>query len=280
LISKAASTSETDRSYGFLYSGWETLLTAGSGVQWADLTKDPPQAFFDSSEMIAALNWQLGLVKSNALLIQTNDNWMEIEEAVRSGQVAFWTTQAGQPQGWYFQMEEPKFKIGAAPLPLIEDLSETDSIYWSSTQGQFISSQAEDPKACWTWIKHLSEQPSGLMGIPARKSVVDSEAWRTLVGPEIADAYRAALSRAHTPTEVTTASQTGWPFYNWRSQALAAAFAGEDPEEVLKTAQHKADSYLACIDEVNISALSPVDLQSEVNVCARQADPDGDWPAE
>jgi ABC-type glycerol-3-phosphate transport system substrate-binding protein len=177
-------------------------------------------------------------------------------------------------------MEEPEFEIGAAPLPLIENLSETDTIYWSSTQGQFISSQTEDPQACWTWIKYLSEQPNGLMGIPARKSVVDSEAWRALVGADIADAYRVALTRSHTPTEVTNTSLTGWPFYNWRSEALVAAFAGEDPEEVLKTAQKKAESYLACIGEVDITALSPEDLQSEVNACARLADPEGDWPTE
>jgi ABC-type glycerol-3-phosphate transport system substrate-binding protein len=280
LISKAASTSASSPTYGFLSSAWETWLLTGNGARWADLTQDPPRALFDTPEMIAALTWLSDLVKTNTLLIQTDDNWATIEEAVRTGQVAFWTSQAGTPEAWYFQMGKPEFTIGVAPMPMIETLDETDTIYWSSTLGQFISSQAEHPQACWTWIKYLSEQPGSFPGIPLRKSVMESEAWKSQVGAEAARVYQAALQRVQRPSDTTVFSRTGWPFYTWRSQAIEAVLSGEDPQTALQAAQRKAEEYLACIAGVNLNELDDEALQKEVYACARQVDPEGSWPTQ
>jgi ABC-type glycerol-3-phosphate transport system substrate-binding protein len=278
LINAAASTSAAERSYGFLYSPWENLLLLGRGARWADLSKDPPEAYFDSPEMVSAMAWLADLIDSGALLVQTDENWATVEQAIREGQVAFWTAQAGQPQGWYFQMGEPEFKVGVAPLPAIADLSPSEPLYWSSPMGHFISSQAEDPQACWEWITFLSEQPEAFPGVPARISVASSPAWVAKIGEQTAEVYRYAAAQAQQPDPDFQYGQTGWPFYTWRDRAIQAILKGEDPEEALSAAQVIATDYLTCLGAVDLSALEQEEIQKEVNRCARQVDPEGNWP--
>jgi multiple sugar transport system substrate-binding protein len=279
LATKAASPSEAEKSYGSLYNEWENLLLAGRGVQWADMKSDPPVARFNSADMLSALAWLKDLVESGVLLVQTDDNWMTVQEAFSSGQVAFWTAQAGNKQGWYWSGppgEEKPPKIGVAPMPAMPDSGEMT--YWSSNFGHFISRQSEDPQACWTWIKFLSEQPNVFPGIPARRSVAESPAWESFVGPEDAAVYRLAKERVQPADEDQSYSRTAWPFYQWRSQAISAVLEGEDPKETLDEAQGKAQNYLACMAGTDVSDLSEEELQEKVGACARQADPEGDWP--
>jgi ABC-type glycerol-3-phosphate transport system substrate-binding protein len=279
LATKVASTTEADKSYGFLFNEWESLLLVGRGVEWAELTKDPPVAKFDTQEMIGALEWLADLAESGVILVQTDDNWGTVEQAIRSGQMAFWTAQAGNKEGWYWygpSDQEDRPKIGVAPMPAMPESSET--IYWSSENGHYITSQAEDPQACWDWIKFLSKQPSAFPGIPARRSVVESPEWEAFIGPEDAAVYRLAQERVQPVDPERSYSRTGWPFYTWRSQAVSAALKGESPKDVLSEAQRKAEAYLSCIRVFDVSELSDEELMEKVGACARQADPQGSWP--
>lgn len=232
-------------------------------------------AKIDTPEMLSALVWLGDLAKSGALLVQSDNNWMEIQEAVTSGQVAFWVTQAGQ-SNWYFGPDEkPAYQTGVAPMPAVAETA--TGINWAMTRGQFISANSQNPQACWTWIKFLSEQPNAFPGIPARISVANSPAWKAQVGEENAEMYQVALSRVKPPPERQDLDQTIWPVYNWRSRVMAAVLKGEDPQQALVDAQRKADTYLACIGPVETAGLSEAEVQKEIMTCARQADPQGQW---
>lgn len=279
LATKVSSTSEADKSYGLVYNEWEYLLLDGRGIEWADLTTDPPVAKFDSPEMVSALAWLLDLADSGVILMQDQDNWSVVEEAFSSSQVAFWTTQAGNKESWYWYGpggEENRPNIGVALMPALPETAQSN--YWSSEYGHFISRQAEDPQACWEWIKFLSEQPNAFPGIPARRSVADSPEWEAFIGPEDAGIYRLAQARVKPVDPGQTYSRTGWPLYQWRSQAISAALKGGEPKEVLSEAQRKAEDYIACIRLVDVSELDDEALMGKVGTCARQADPEGDWP--
>jgi ABC-type glycerol-3-phosphate transport system substrate-binding protein len=281
LINAAASTSEDDLSYGFLIDPWENFLYLGRGAEWADLAKDPPEANFLSPDMVSTMAWMTDLIESGALLVQRDDSiesWTTVEQAFREGQVAFWVAQAGQEEGWWFQGLEPEYKVGMAPLPTIDEVSASEILYWDTPQSQFISTQAQDPQACWEWIKFLSEQPGAFPGVPARRSLVASPAWIASVGEDIAAAYRYALEQPQKPDEEIQMSPIGWPFYTWRAQAIEEILKGGDIEKALSGAQGIASDYLACMGAVDASTLDAEQLQSEVNRCARQADPQGDWP--
>lgn len=278
-LAKAASSSDTgDRTYGFMTSEWDDLILEGRGARWADLEADPPQALFDSPELLANLNWLADLVNSDTLLLQEDNNWEEISTAFGEGRVAFWLSQIGEPWGYYLPYgETPGYKLGVAPMPIMPNTSNYGS--WANTIGLFISEKAQDIPACWDFIKYVSEQPAAFPGVPARKSVNQSPSWEAQVGPEFAEVYRVTLSRIKPRGELMNINMNpvSSPFYNWRSQAVQAAFKGEDIRAALESAQRKAEDYLACIEPVDFSKLSDMQIQEEIIACAKQADPDGQW---
>ena len=41
--------------------------------------------------------------------------------------------------------------------------------------GYYISAQAKEPQACWQWITFLSQEPGAVQGLPARRSLAESD---------------------------------------------------------------------------------------------------------
>lgn len=276
LATRIASSSPSDPSYGYLYNQWENFIEAGMGVDWADMNSDPPVARFNSPEMITALTQLVDLSNSGALLVQTEDNWLAVEEAINERRVGFWIAPAGNKTNWFYMWNEgEELKIGVAPIP---SMPESDEIFFSgSNYGHFISNRSEDPQACWTWIKYLSEQPNLFPGVPARRSVAESPDWEAYIGAEDAAVYRLAQEQVKPITEPPVYNLTAYPFYQWRGIAMAAALKGEDIKETLDEAQRKADIYSTCIQGAANLGLSEVELQDKVLACLRQADPEGNW---
>jgi hypothetical protein len=128
-------------------------------------------------------------------------------------------------------------------------------------------------------MKYISEQPSTFPGVPARRSISESAAWENQVGPELAEAYRVAVStiKPRSEMQATTYNPISWPFYTWRSEALRGVINGEEPRALLETAQQKAEDYLSCMAVVDLSEMTEEQQQQEVIACAKQADPEGQW---
>jgi ABC-type glycerol-3-phosphate transport system substrate-binding protein len=277
LATKAASTSETDKSYGIVFSVYDPQLFIGRGVDLGDTTSGhltPPE--FDSPEFASALARIADLNKSGVLLIgsQENDEKVieKIKKIVQTGQLAFWQTQIGTLGGFYFSADDkPTYQIGIVPMPTSDDLIGMGT--WSLDYGFFISSKSKNPQLCWDWIKFLSEQPYLSMGVPARKTVASSAAWEAVVGKQYADVYRLARARVQSPKNDLVAG----PIDTWRSQAVAAALNGEDYQKLLPVLQTKAKNYLDCMSTMDQANLNNNEINTAVTNCARQADPEGNW---
>jgi len=271
LIAAVGSTRAGQETYGFLTSEWEELLLRGRGVLGYDPLQDPPLAKFDSPEFLSGLEWLLEQKETNAILLQGDDNWQTVSDALNQGRVAFWSSQAGQETGMYSGVGT-EFEIGALPMP------EVEGIYtWTSNQSYFISAQADDPQACWDWIRHLLDQPDILDGMPTRRSLIESSNWRALVGPDKADAYQAAVARSEEQL-VQTFTPVTWPLSEFQRMAVSRALKGEDLRLVGAETQQKAENYLACIAGLPEPADgSSEESYSQVNDCASQADPTGPW---
>lgn len=268
MASAAANTSESAKSYGYLWDVGDSLLLEGHGVQWADFSADPPSVYLDSPEMVSALVWLDELTKAGVLLPQMVENMNDIDRAIASGQVAFWMSQAGNPQGRFFlEKEDPTFKIGIAPLPSIQNRR----LFSGNYVGHFISRYSEHPQACWAWIKFLSERPNAVRGVPSRHSLAFSPAWEAFVGgSENAAVYRTAAERVmQDDIHVWEA-----PIYIFKETAIKAiVLKGRDFQAALAESQRKADTYLACISSRDISELDYVGLLDMMETCATQADP-------
>jgi ABC-type glycerol-3-phosphate transport system substrate-binding protein len=283
LIQKVASTTETDKSYGYFNPDFD-LLIAQRNVQWLDITSgNIPVVKLNTPEMANALTWLTGLIKTGALYSDNSsgDWWQNLSNTFTSGQAAFWTSQAGLTDGTVFINtvgDKPAFKVGVVPLPAMQVSIPT--FRWSDDWGTYISNQAKDPQACWSWMKFLSEQASVLPGIPARKSVATSPAWEASVGKDLSNTYRLAAARAYHDTNgvlnLNDVILIG-PLQTWEGQAQNAIIRGDNPKIALSGAQKKADQYLACIQGADIARLNYKDLTDKVKSCATQADPQGSW---
>jgi ABC-type glycerol-3-phosphate transport system substrate-binding protein len=184
----------------------------------------------------------------------------------------------GEQRMWFQGVpQEKEIKVGMAPLPRIEGGNPIQT--WSNDRGHYISAQSEDPQACWSWIKLMSEQPTLFSGIPARRSVAESPEWELSVGKEDAAAYRAA-QEAFRPVEMPAVEmemqQLLWPLSNWRYQVVMAAFEGKDVQPVIIAQQQKAEDYLACALPIDTSQTMEL-VQQEIINCLRQVDPEGNW---
>jgi hypothetical protein len=140
-------------------------------------------------------------------------------------------------------------------------------------RGFYISSSSQNPQACWSWAKYLSENSAVFNGVPARKSVANSPAWEAAVGAENAAVYQVALANSQSEAEITLSPYLLFPINGWLGQAMENVKNGNDAKQELVLAQQKADAYHTCMTSVDISNLNKQDLNEAVLVCAKKADP-------
>lgn len=101
------------------------------------------------------------------------------DRGIEDGDYAMWMG--------YLSDEWEDLNLGVAPLPQGERM-----VTFGSVIGFAISNRAEDPEACWAWIKFLTERaPPGLM--PARRDVVESDAMVRLLDEDAIAAGRVSL---------------------------------------------------------------------------------------
>jgi ABC-type glycerol-3-phosphate transport system substrate-binding protein len=279
LATRVTLPNENDLSYGLIFGEWDEFLFNGRGIHWYDGKADPPATLFDTLEFTNGLAWIMGLKDSGVLLVQSDDNWEQIQSAMENGQVAFWTTQVeALDYGWFYN-GAPSFKIGLAPVPVMEDPELAAGWNWASEMGHFISAKTKNAQGCWDWIKFMSEQPTVFSGIPARKSVAASSAWEAKVGVANAAVYRAALAQVvrTNPEGATNNDRMMNPYYAWKLRIVRAALKGDDYMKEAAKMQQTADDYRACMATVDASNMTDDEYYNEVIRCAQQVDPDGDW---
>jgi len=141
-----------------------------------------------------------------------------------------------------------------------------------SPRALFISARTPHPKACWSWISFLSAQPDATSLLPTRRDIAASDAWRSRVGVEVADAWLVILDREGGAEDGPAYSQDGFALY-WFDDALADVLAGGRGDEALAEAQAKAMAYVDCMASRSFS-------DESWRACAQQADPDVALPGE
>jgi multiple sugar transport system substrate-binding protein len=152
------------------------------------------------------------------------------EMAAQEGDVAFWSAPLSERQGtggWNWD-----FEWGIVPWP--RDRVEIVIPY---AFAYFVPANTPQPEAALRWIDFLTRQPPQLKGVPARRSVAESDQVRRAlsreIGDEAYDACRTSIERA-TPVDYSL-------YYNAErilGQALLDVLEhGEDVEAALSRAQ-------------------------------------------
>lgn len=265
----ATSQDPADPSYGFLFDEWESLFDTFHQVKWMDKQDlSQPRAYFDSSEVLNYLTWLSEMREADVLFVKYDNDFLPAWKAFQAGQIAFWTSPAGNPFTYYFaDSMDTTYEIGVLPLPLLPGNEKYDSIPIS--RGYFISPRSDNPQICWDWIKFLTEQPNAMEGVPARSSITTSPAWTVLVGERQAEAYRLAVQQYD---NILDYNHVGGGYYTWRHEALRAALSGTSLEPLLSRLQAKADRYLACMVEADASRMDYPDLVYTRERCTAEAE--------
>lgn len=250
-ISAAASSDGQDPVYGLAlnYYLWPAdLFLAGRDLRLADLDADPPRLDFDTPESRNFLQWLAGQAEAKVFYpvnyIEVGpypSNFSAARQAILDGKVAFWVSWFAGAVGGVYQINDPGFQVGVAPLPAVGNGWNPQPMALSL----YISRSAGEPQACWEWMKFLSKNLTGDYGIPARRSVQESEAWQAQVGPEKAAAYLAAI-RKSAPAGQANPYSLG-PARQWWRRILAEALNGGDPLPLLAEMQAKAGQFTACL---------------------------------
>jgi ABC-type glycerol-3-phosphate transport system substrate-binding protein len=165
---------------------------------------------------------------------------------------------------------EPKgINVGVAPFPAGPG---SPAGAYKTVLAYFISTHAEAPQACWEWITYLTTRLETSRWLPTRRSILQSDAYREMVGDERANAYQVSLDGADKSPTQQVRQEDEWLFPGvtvWLNQAHGQAATGEaSVEEALVVAQRAFDDYRACV----ISRDVMLDLQGAI-ACLKEADP-------
>ncbi len=185
------------KQYGFVAEVYElndlVFMSERLGATLVDDSVDPPALSFNDPATVEAIRWYADLTTEHGVkpvfltdlsnMAGASAAYVEREGLINDGQAAMWTSTAATAALFG---DREGLNLGAAPLPA--GSTSTGGGY-STASGYFISADTENVQACWQWITFLTGQPSATQGLPARRSVAESNEYREQIGAERADAY-------------------------------------------------------------------------------------------
>jgi multiple sugar transport system substrate-binding protein len=265
-----------EKQYGFVPQYFEVidlmLMIERRGAKLIDESVDPPAFTLNDPTTIEALRWYVDLSTEHGVkpifladianVLEANAFLIEREALISEGRAAMWITELLSLFG-----DRSELNTGVAPLPAgVSNVSGSGSAF-----GYFISAQTEARQACWQWITFLTELPGLTQGLPARRSVAESDTYRQQVGAERAAVYLASIADSEHASVFDTMTGQGWlsgGIY-WLGRAYSQAAAGDASiEGALDDAQKIAENYRACV-----IAKDAVSNQEDWQACLLEVDP-------
>ncbi|MCG8350284.1 MAG: extracellular solute-binding protein, partial [Chloroflexales bacterium] len=113
--------------------------------------------------------------------------------------------------------------------------------------GLFIAAHTEEPQACWTWLRYLSQQRTTIPGMAHARLATDAA-----VAPADQPAHTAAaIHQAYREVLTQTPPREGalQPYIEpyWLFRAVDHALQGKDVDTELDDAQAFTEQYLSCV---------------------------------
>lgn len=246
-----------EKQYGFVGSLFDyefMILLERRGAKLLDTSVDPPTVAFNDPATVEALRWYASLSTDYGVKPVLGADWAEMatsasalfaerQALINGGRAAMWTILERGELLW----NPDGLDVGVATIP-----AGTDSVAgaYNSVEGYFISAHTEAGQACWDWITFLTGQPEAIWEVPARRSVIQSEAYRRKVGDERAAVYEASVAGVDRSPSFFMSGDQPWLVmaWLWLSRAHGQVIAGDaSVEEVLEAAQQTFDDYRACV---------------------------------
>jgi len=246
-----------DKQYGFVAPPFDyrdlVVMLERRGANLMDESVDPPTVALNDPSTAEALRWYANLTTKYGvkpvfvtdfakLFEEMASAYEERQMLIEDGRAAMWDIS----ESWELRQNHAGLNVGVAPVPAGAGWSAGTYI---GVSGYFISAHTEARQACWEWMTYLTEQPEAAWAVPARRSVVQSEAYRQQVGAERAAAYEASVAGVDGPFGSQFGGQSWLMFAMvWLFRAHNQVVEGETSvEEALDAAQRTFDVFRACL---------------------------------
>jgi ABC-type glycerol-3-phosphate transport system substrate-binding protein len=166
----------------------------------------PTGTTFDDPLTVEAMDWYAKLMFEHEA-IATPKQAREafgitgyVQTGVEQGRIGMWPAGISD-RGGRLDDEQWAFEWGIVPLPRGKEPAA-----FAFTSGLAVSSETENPDACWKWIDFVTRQVP-LYGMPVRKSLAESKTFEDEVGKDVAAVARASVEYA------LLFSPAGWDLY-------------------------------------------------------------------
>lgn len=213
---------------------------------------DTLQPNFTDPKVLQAIRGYLDLLRSDSPHKQLpgyirGDDSGNAAQLIEGGQVGMWLDY-GTGFFNFGSADFSAFPRSIAPPPLNDGTVSGNDF---AARGLYISAQTQQIDACWSWLKYLSEDVSGLGGgFPARRSVATSDAFTHQAPPgaiDVYNAYIAAFERASNAVRPPESAAQPQIDYFWFLRAIDRALQGKNLERELSDAQTMTEQYLGCV---------------------------------
>jgi ABC-type glycerol-3-phosphate transport system substrate-binding protein len=250
-------------------TGLEKYLLHGFGAQFYDLDVEPADIGINSPETQQAFQLVVDMINNREIYYPETYGYTVENQLRDNGQIARWLSPTSSGIS-------PSLDEGVLPLPSI------DSVYagigWSSPQALYISAESDVKQACWDWVRFLSDQPNIFEVVPVRKSILSSPSYAAAVGDDLAAVYEISMANATFRGGINVVTR---PIDSWVTQSLQSLVAGKNPEIVLTEAQWKAENFIDCLADHDLTheviylvSTENTDVRAQIGACALEVDPD------
>jgi ABC-type glycerol-3-phosphate transport system substrate-binding protein len=248
----------------FANNHFNARLTSGSGDQIRMNFSDP--------NAVRAIQWYIDLAKTHQVMPPISISYSS--DSTPEEDLSWQHTINGRVNMWFsygriFYGDSAPFEEAYAPLPVGNKGLSSNNL---SSQAFYISSQSQNPQACWQLLKYLSAQTdNSLLGgnIPARISIANSDAYAAQADSYLIDLYKAyseLLQRDMIQGDSLNSFFSEQMDLYWFYKAIDEAYRNNaNLEQGLIEAQNTTNAYLDCIAEHG--------KPYKYATCANQVDP-------
>jgi ABC-type glycerol-3-phosphate transport system substrate-binding protein len=215
------------------------------GGQYVDNLAEPTRVTFDDPLLVEALAWYVKLHHEYAVaptprdvIIDLQGTWpghLAIYDGIYHGKVGMWILPFSERGGSYWPSE------WYIPWSMVTTPQDTRWETYPSGEGFAISKNAQDIDAGWQWMVFLSKaMPYRL--VPARKSLLESIEYETMVGDGFAEVARLSMDKAVLTRAAPGAYDAFEAAFDIFNESLGQIINGElTVEEAMDWAQREAE---------------------------------------
>ncbi|PKO23450.1 MAG: hypothetical protein CVU38_04035 [Chloroflexi bacterium HGW-Chloroflexi-1] len=205
--SRLAGGERDSRHYGFIIwpdgRGVCFLFEAVSGPL-VDESPASPTFRFDAPEVVAAARQLANLVQDEVVPTPELEYSQDLFALIYANRVGMWVESSNA-------FKNPDFDFHPVPLP---QSSQCPGFWLSSAY--YIAADTPHAKACWEWLRFLSESIPDPGPLPPRHSLLTSDAFGEQVGADAQAAYLEALECKGRIAMPTPGSNRRWGRYSGR----------------------------------------------------------------